>query len=127
MRTSLTIKLDETPLDALHERSAAGFPSQNALLLSLSKVVSQESVERRGDDREDNGEGSEAPSPLVTVEEESLSRLGAGEGGDHVRRRGESVCETSVLELCRIGRDNIDAVSQTGPTNLPEDLRGISN
>jgi hypothetical protein len=64
---------------------------------------------------------------LVSVAEESLSRLGAGEGGDHVGRRGESVCETSVLELCRIGRDNIDAVGQTGPANLPEDLRGISN
>ncbi|KAI6774201.1 hypothetical protein HG531_001050 [Fusarium graminearum] len=96
--------------------------NKKTLLLGLLEVVSQKSVERCSDDREDNGEGTEAPSPLVAVEEESLSGLGTGKGGDHVRRRGERVRETSVLELCGIGRDNVDTVGQTGPSNLPEDL-----
>jgi hypothetical protein len=117
-----SIELDESPLDVLQERSTARLIDKESLLLGLLEVVLQENVHGDGDDGKDNGECSKAPSPLVTVSEEGLGRFGTSEGSDHVGRRGEGVCKTSVLELCGIGRDNVDTVGETGPANLPEDL-----
>lgn len=85
------------------------------------EVPLEEAVHGSGDNGEDNGEAAKAPSP-VNVLKKLLGRLGSGESSHHVRGRGEGVSETSVLELGGIGRDDIDAVGETGPANLPEDL-----
>jgi hypothetical protein len=56
------------------------------------------------------------------VVEETLSSLGTSESGDHVCRGCECVGEASVLETGGVGGDNVDAVDEAGPANLPEDL-----
>lgn len=118
---SHTIKLHDTPHDGLGPGTAAVLTYEETSLLGLVEVPLEEAVHGQGDEGEDDGEATKAPSP-VDVLKELLSRLGSGESGHHVRGGGESVGETSVLELGGIGRDDIDTIGEARPANLPKDL-----
>ena len=121
-RGELTVKLDAVVPDALDPRATRLFGSKHALLLGLAEVELEHKVQRGGDDGEDDGEAPEAPSP-IDVREKVLGRLGTGEGCDHVRGGGEGIRETSVLELGRIGGDDIDAEGHAAEAEGVKDLR----
>ena len=88
---------------------------------SFAKVCLQHKEQRRGNDREDNGKASEAPSPVDLIVE-IVGCLWPGECSDHVRRGCKSVRQASVLQLGRIGSNYIYTVRHAGEAESVEHL-----
>lgn len=107
--------------DALRKGPATARPGDDALVVGFLKVGLQQKVERGGDDGQNDGEAAETPSP-VDVEVEALGSLGSGEGGNHVRGRGEGKGDTSVPQVCGIGREHTNGVDDASETDLVENL-----
>ena len=121
-RRRLTVELDDVVPDALDPGPAAALGDQDSFLLGLAKVELEHEIQRRSNDGEDDGKGSEAPSP-ADVLEKRLGRLGSGEGGDDVGGRGKGIRQASVLELGGIGGDDIDTKGHAAKAQVVEDLR----
>lgn len=112
-----TVKLNKVVLDALQQGAAAGFLNQQALFLCLSHVELEHDVQRRGDQREDDGECAKAPSPVVVLVVEVIGGLGTSKRGDDIGRGGEGVGQSSVLQLGRVGGDDIHTVCHAAKTD----------
>jgi hypothetical protein len=94
---------------------------QQALSLSLSLCVVQNADHGDGEARQDDRKRAVRPAPVVGVElgRSSWSSI----CGDDVRRGGESVSETTVLEGGSVGGYDIDGERHAGETDAVEDLR----
>lgn len=118
---TLTVEFHDIVPDALEDITAAVTGNESAELLGLVHADLQDAEQRDGHDREDDGEGAESPPPADVVVK-SLRCLGAGESGDDIGRRGESVSQTSVLELGDIGREDVHAECHSSESDGVEDL-----
>jgi hypothetical protein len=110
-------------LDTLRKCPAAfrGCRWEQALGLSLSLRVVQNADHGDSEAWQDDREGSVRPAPVVLVEPGSSGRSSVR--GDDVRRRGESVSKTTILERGSVGGDDIDGESHAGETDAVKDLR----
>ena len=89
--------------------------------LSLLEMHLQNEEKRSSNEWEDDGEGTESPSPADFVVK-FIGHLGTCESRDNIRGRSECVSKTSILELGDIGCDDINAVDQTSESAGVEDL-----
>lgn len=123
MSKELTVKFLGPVNHTLQECPAARLADHMTLLLGLLDLMSQREEQRSSNDRENDGPCTEAPSPPLTRKIiELVSNLRSGKCSDDVWRRCESVRKSSVLQLDRISRDDIQTVLHTAKAKLVEDL-----
>jgi hypothetical protein len=104
----------------LHERPARLGLDSNPELLSTALLVLKEEEHGQGHKRQDDGKSTIAPAPVGVVE--LLRERGATVRGDDVWRGGEGVCQATVLELRRVGSENVDRKDDTDEADGIEDL-----
>lgn len=121
----LTIKLNRIEPDALKNGSVALLPSGNTVFLGATQVDLQQKVKRSAHNGENNGKSAESPAPVRAIE--ALCSLWASESGDNVRRRSKGVRKTSVLQLGRVGGNDIHAVDDSTGSNQEEDIGGAES
>jgi hypothetical protein len=119
--SSLTIEFLGIEPNILQESPAARLLDYKTVLSGLLKVALQDEVKRGGNNGEDDGERAKGPSP-ANIFVEALRSLGTSESCDDVWRGGESVSQTSILQLGNIGGDDINAVCHTSKSNAVEDV-----
>lgn len=96
------------------------------MLSSFAEVELQDEVQGRCNDGEYNRKASETPSP-VDVIVEVVRRFWPGECGDHIRRRGESIRQATVLQLGCISGDYIDTISHSSESEIVKHLKCFLN
>ncbi len=112
-----TVKFNKVVLDALQQGAAAGFLNQQTLFLCLAHVELEHDVQRGSNKGEDDGERAKAPSPVVVFVVEVIGSLGTSERGDDIGRRGKGVGQPSILQLGRVGGDNVHTVCHAAETD----------
>lgn len=117
----LTVELDDVEPGALEPGPAAGLLDEEAVLGGLALVAPQRPPEREGDDGQHDSPAAVRPAPVVVVE--VLGRLGAGEGGDDVRRRRERKGQASIPHRRRVGCDDVHGENHAGEAHRVEDLQ----
>lgn len=103
------------------KRASTLLSDQDAFSLGLFLRQFQNRKERRRDEGQNDRKGAEAPAP-VDVEDEPFSGLGPSKGSDHVWRRSEGKCKTTISEICCISGQHTDRVDDTGKSDSVEDL-----
>jgi len=119
----LTVKLDAVVSNALEPGSIARFLDQGSLLFGFAEIDLQQEVQGRSDDRKDYGKAPESPPPAALVVE-GVGCFRSSEGCNDIRRGGESVCQSSVLQLRCIGRNDVHAVGHTAKADRVKDICG---
>jgi hypothetical protein len=119
VQDSLTVELNRNVVQGLEECPATAHALlwHKSRLLRLVQVQPQDSVERDGHNRCNDGECSESPSPGTDVLLECLGGLWTSKCRDHVRRRGEGESDSSVPETGRINSDDNVRVDCAGGTD----------
>jgi hypothetical protein len=107
--------------NALGESALGLLLSQHALALGVAKGELENEEQGRSDEGEDDGENTEAPAPVDGLEE-ALGGLGTGKCRDNVGRGGEGIGETTILELGRVGSDDVDREGHAREAQGVEDL-----
>src|SRR5690349_23089867 len=117
----LTIELHSVMPDTLQYCPTTLFPRQETVSLSLAKIELQQKIQRGGHEGEDDRKAAETPAP-VDIVVESLRCLCSSECRDHIRRRCEGVCQSSILQSGGISRDHIHAICHASESNVVKHL-----
>ena len=104
---SLTVKLMKVVHEGLHRSATRALPLQQTHLLSFSLVELEYNGQWKEDDRLNDTECTNRPSPSCSVQE-SLTCKRASEGSANEGCRHETPCEGSVAEAGGISHENIE-------------------
>lgn len=122
---ALTIKFNNVEPNTLHPRpSATGLVLQPTFPISLSLRQLPRNDQRQRNNRKDNADGTIRPSPVGLVE--LVGQGGSSKSGDHIRRRGESVGQTTIPEGGSIRGNHIDGEDCTGESDRVECLKSLN-